>query len=202
MNIPEGLNELESRLVAHVNAAHYQPVKPRVIARQLQIPRDKLAQLRRTIKSLVRKGHLLYGDRHLVKPIKRGATTDEATTTPAPPSVPPPRIKRDKKERRPTDGVFGKFHRAAGGFGFVRPEGTAPSEGREADIFIPAKYTSDAANGDLVHIVLSRGRNPKRPQGQIIEIIERRTHQFVGTYQKNGDKSEVLVDGTLDRKSV
>ncbi len=202
MNIPEELNELESRLVAHVNAAHYQPVKPRVIARQLQIPRDKLAQLRRTIKSLVRKGHLLYGDRHLVKPIKRGATTDEATTTPAPPSDPPPRIERDKKERRPTDGVFGKFHRAAGGFGFVRPEGTAPSEGREADIFIPAKHTSDAANGDLVHIVLSRGRNPKRPQGQIIEIIERRTHQFVGTYQKNGDKSEVLVDGTLFSQAI
>ncbi|MDP7205351.1 MAG: hypothetical protein QGH11_07280, partial [Pirellulaceae bacterium] len=90
MNIPEGLNELESRLVAHVNAAHYQPVKPRVIARQLKIPRDKLAQLRRTIKSLVRKGHLLYGDRHLVKPSKQESTTDQATPAPPPPTPPPP----------------------------------------------------------------------------------------------------------------
>ena len=49
MKLPEGLSELESRLVQHVNAAHYQPVKPRVIARQLQIPRDELSMLQRTI---------------------------------------------------------------------------------------------------------------------------------------------------------
>ncbi|MFP6650010.1 MAG: hypothetical protein VB817_11135, partial [Pirellulaceae bacterium] len=66
MNTPQGLNELETRLVQHVHAANYQPVKPRVIARQLKIHSSKLALLRRTIKSLVHKGLLLYGDRHLV----------------------------------------------------------------------------------------------------------------------------------------
>ena len=168
MKLPEGLSELESRLVQHVNAAHYQPVKPRVIARQLQIPRDELSMLRRTIKSLVRKGHLTYGDRHLVGPARQESASEEPAATAAPPADARPRASRGSRERRPKDGIFGKFHRAAGGFGFVRPEGTAADQGREADIFVPAKYTSDAANGDLVHIVLSRGRNPKRPQGRIV----------------------------------
>jgi ribonuclease R len=202
VKLPEGLSELESRLVQHVNAAHYQPVKPRVIARQLQIPRDELSMLRRTIKSLVRKGHLTYGDRHLVGPARQESTSEEPAATAAPPADARPSASRDTPDRRPKDGIFGKFHRAAGGFGFVRPEGTAADQGREADIFVPAKYTSDAANGDLVHIVLSRGRNPKRPQGRIVEIIERRTRQFVGTYQKTGDKVEVLVDGTLFGQAI
>ena len=35
-----------------------------------------------------------------------------------------------------------------------------------------------------------------------MKILERRTRQFVGTYQKKGSKSLVLVDGTLFRKPI
>jgi ribonuclease R len=205
VNKTEELNDLESTLVRHVHAANYQPVKPRVIARQLRIPRDKLALLRRTIKSLVRKGHLLYGERHLVKPARQSAEGDSAPPQqdqqPVAQTKPPPAAPASRP-RRPTDGVYGHFQRAAAGFGFVRPEGTPADQGRDQDIFIPTQHTLDAASGDLVHIVLNRGRDQKRPRGRIMEIIERRTRQFVGTYKQENGTGSVQIDGTLFSHSV
>jgi ribonuclease R len=94
--------------------------------------------------------------------------------------------------------VTGSFRRAAGGFGFVRPEGTQRTEGRDADIFIPADKAGDAANGDIVSVRLEtkRGRMGKL-EGRVIDVIERATNRFVGTYFEQAGMGLVQVDGKI-----
>ncbi len=161
--------ELERQIVNFVNRPGYQPVKPREIAKQLRLPADTSQEFRQAIKKLVKKGKLSYGANHLV----RAADKNEAAC------------------------ITGKFHRAAAGFGFVRPTGTHKSSGREEDIYIPAKDTKDAANGDTVAVrIKSKKRDDDlRVSGTVTEIKERQTYQFVGTYFEDADHGYVQVDG-------
>ena len=82
------------------------------------------------------------------------------------------------------DRVTGIFRRMAGGYGFVRPSEAAPAGDRSGDIFI-------AANHARMPPAATRCWSPSResaisaapiPEGEIVEILERETHQFVGTY--------------------
>jgi len=52
--------------MAHVSRPGYQPVKPRVIARQMKLNADDSAQVRVSVKRLVQRGKLLWGPRHAV----------------------------------------------------------------------------------------------------------------------------------------
>ena len=60
-------HNLEQQLLAYVHAEHYQPVKPRVIARKLELDEDTTSELKKLIKRLVKKGLLEYGQKHLVR---------------------------------------------------------------------------------------------------------------------------------------
>ena len=65
-----------------------------------------------------------------------------------------------------------------------------------ADIYIAAKRSSSASTGDLVAVRLLKGRR-RGPnlEGEIVEILERETHQFVGTYFESAGGAYVNVDG-------
>jgi ribonuclease R len=113
------------------------------------------------------------------------------------------------------------FRRTQKGFGFVRPNPAAVppaaavpaaaaakgGKGRAArtapeaelpDIYIPAKRSHDAATGDVVLVQLHRphGGEPG-PRGEIVEVLQRQTRQFVGTYFESQGSACVQVDGTL-----
>ena len=175
-------NDLEQRILQIVNAKNYRPVKPRVIAKKLGFDRDDVAEVRRAVKRLVRRGELLYGANHFVQPIgeqQRGSSSGSQK-------------------------LVGTFSRTQRGFGFVRPKALptkAKVEGDETapqDVYIPAKRAMDAATGDLVVVKLARRRRDEtRLRGEIVEILERQTHQFVGTYQVRGGSAYVQIDGTM-----
>src|SRR6266850_4570985 len=59
--------KLEPIVLAHVLGANYQPVKPRVIAKQLKLPSEQYKALKLAIRRLVKAGKLLYGSGHLVR---------------------------------------------------------------------------------------------------------------------------------------
>lgn len=156
-------------LVQLVASPGYKPAKPKLLAKMLGVPEDQLQPFKKTVKKLVKRGALTYGPRHLIEK--------------------PGKVDRNR--------ITGLFRRKAGGFGFVTPAGTARGE-RGQDVFIPAKHARDAANGDTVLIRLSKtpGRGGQ-PAGEIIEIIERETHQFVGSYFESDGFAYVQVDGTV-----
>ena len=164
------MSKLETQILRHVHASNYKPAKPRDIGKKLGLDREASKEIRKVVKRLARQGKVQYGPNHLVLP-GNGAVDDKRVT--------------------------GTFHRAAAGFGFIRPEGTKKAVGRDEDIYVPAKSTADAANGDIVLARLEKKRRGKefRMVGVIVEIIERKTHQFVGTYFVEGDGAYVQVDG-------
>src|SRR5690554_1723359 len=108
------LSELESRILTHVQQTNYRPVKPRVIAKQLDVPTDQWDGVRRAIKRLVHQGHLAYGDRHLVFPAAgntpASAGKEQGAAGP----------KRTKGSEESASLVVGVYRRTGGGRGYVR----------------------------------------------------------------------------------
>lgn len=213
---------LEPEVLAHVLSANYRPVKPKVIAKQLSIPSDQIPGLKLCIRRLVKQGKLKYGSGHLVCPPAKGSTNSKPVAAPAvrppevkrvPPTMLPPKravvVEEEQDEEVPKrprrenldEGIVGKFKRAAGGFGFVRPVNTPRSAERTQDIFIPAVRARDAVSGDTVRVRIVKDRKSfgrggeARISGEIIEIIERQTNRFVGVYLEKRGQAYVEVDG-------
>ena len=217
-------HELQSAIVDFVNQPHYHPVKPRVIAQRLGLPKEEAPNVRRAVKLLVRRGKLEYASNHLVRPIKPSPPAPlpegEGISWPSPPAPLPEgegglsRKRKRSEHARPR--VVGIFQRTQKGFGFVRPSPTGSEEdgtrrkeavGERQDVFVPAKYTLDAASGDLVAVEIRRVRHPEAgtalgPRGRVVEILERQTRQFVGTYFESEGSAFVQVDGTLFAQPV
>ncbi|MEX2173712.1 MAG: ribonuclease R [Pirellulaceae bacterium] len=227
--------KLEPVVLAHVLGPKYQPVKPRVIAKQLQLPTDQHQALKLAIRRLVKNGKLVYGAGHIVRPPKGGSAVHGRRESPAGSQgeaigrlTPPAR--HDKSpgarqeelpgrdagrltppaHREPAQAskniLTGTFRRTAAGFGFVRPQGATRGD-KSGDIYIPARATLDAADRDVVRVRLSknqaRGRKGElRQAGEIVEIVERDTHQFVGVYKERQDTSFVDVDGKVFAQAI
>ena len=166
----EKLN-LEKSILDLVLSDKYQPLKPKAIAKKLKLL-DEEREVKRTIKRLIKKGRIAYGSKHLVIRAKY---------------KPEARNSGKAKAARKSNEVIGLFRRAAGGFGFVTPEESTASD-RSDDIFIPKTKTSDATDRDIVKVRVSAGRgggDKNRKSGRIVEIIERHSHRFVGTYNES-----------------
>lgn len=171
--------ELQQRILELVNSPDYQPAKPRVIAKRLRLSAEQAEGIKRVVKRMARQGLLVYGGNRVVQPIKAAAAM-------------------------PRNRVIGVFHRTQKGFGFVRPRsGSAIASlkdpnGTVRDIYIPAKRAGDASTGDVVVVeLLRRRRDEPGARGEIVEIIERQTQRFVGTYFERGGAALVQVDGTV-----
>ncbi|MCG8584879.1 MAG: ribonuclease R [Pirellulales bacterium] len=160
---------LEQAVMEIVTQKNYKPVKPRAIAKRLGVDRESLRDVKKAVKRLIRTGKLVYGPDHLIEL----------------PSA-------DDLNR-----ISGIFKRTQGGFGFVRPLALEnKTRDQPADIYISAKNCADASTGDLVAIRLVKGRR-RGPnlEGAIVEVLERETHQFVGTYFESAGGAYVNVDG-------
>ena len=163
--------ELEQAVLQLVNRPGYQPVKPRVIAKKLGLTLEQPKEFKKVIKQLVKKGKLVYAENHRIAPPGQGGAGR----------------------------LTGIFRRAQAGFGFVRPAGSAPGADRTLDIYISANKAHDAATGDtvLVKLIKKRESNRPNPEGEIIEVVQRETNRFVGTYFESAGSAYVQVDGKL-----
>lgn len=181
-------DDLSQELLEFILRPNYRPLKPRQIAKKLNVPETRLQELKRLIKRFVRQGKLTYGDKHRVLPGAAPAPAEKAESKTA----------KNAAKTAKNGRLSGLFRRTPKGFGFVRPAGAGASHSREQDIFIAADHAGDAADGDLVLVKLlkSRGRFGQ-PQGAIVEVIERETHQFVGVYFEQNGSAYVQVDGTV-----
>jgi ribonuclease R len=174
-------DQLAQRLLDYVLRDQYQPVKPRVIARRLGIEGDDKVIFKRVLKRLVKRGKLSYGPNHLI----------EASASPENP-------------KEPVGLIEGKFHKTKRGFGFVRPDPETRPVGLTTDIFIPASRVKDAAQDDRVSVKLSERRRHggEQPVGYIVDILQRKTKQFVGTFVPKGGVGYVKIDGSQFEEPV
>jgi ribonuclease R len=166
------MSDLESAVLALVSKKSYQPLKPKAMARRLDVPVNRYAEFRKVLRALIKRGLLEIGKNHLLRP--------------APPH----------------GSATGIFRRAESGFGFVRPTAVDGHAGPE--IFIPEGHTQDASTGDTVAVrIVRRATQVNRgPTGHIVQVLERATHQFVGTYFEREGQAYVRVDGTVFSHSI
>ena len=211
---------LEDRVLELLSHKHYRPAKPRVLAKNLGLSKDHLPELKAAIKRLAKRGQVIYGEKHLVLPAQnpppQKISIEEEQREFLPPREPsaplesedsPPKKKRkkDREESRSDDpnNIVGVFRRTMSGNGYVRPRSAAGKLGdRSNDILIPKNDTLDAANGDTVRIRLSRRRIAGRIAGEVLDIVERDTHQFVGTFEDRGGEYVVAIDGKVFNRPI
>ena len=73
----------------------------------------------------------------------------------------------------------GKFVASPRGYGFVIPEG-----GFMEDIFIPARYSGGALEGDMVEVVFKEKGKKGKPEGRVIKIIKKEKERIIGLYSE------------------
>jgi ribonuclease R len=164
--------DLEAQILATLANKDYQPLKPKALARKLGLPTARYAQFRQALRSLRSQHRIEVGKNHTVRPIQPHGT------------------------------ITGIYRSTTSGFGFVRPH---PVEGVAGpEVYIPCGRAQDAATGDevLVRILRKPQRLGLGPTGEILRVLERATHQFVGTYFEREGQGFARVDGTVFRHSI
>lgn len=166
------MDKLTQQILAALAKKNYQPLKPKGLARKLGITTPHYADFCRLLKNLAKQGRLEFGKNQAVRPIPPHGT------------------------------ATGIFRKNEAGFGFVRPHAVDGTVGKE--IYIPQEAVGDAATGDevLVKIRKKPGRAHLGPSGEIMQVLERATHQFVGTYFEREGQGYVRVDGTVFSHSI
>ncbi len=183
-------DDLRAAVLSYTSNAAYRAVKPSIIAQRLGLAGDAADRLKKIVKQMVRAGELEYGPSHLVLPIDQ---EHPARTN----LMPKPKLASVKKQVGDRY-VTGTLRRVSSGDCYVRPEGTPASAGKEADVFVSPRNSGDAASGDTVRIVLGSRPGPKgKPEGKLVDIVQRATNQFVGTYFEQAGMGLVEVDGKL-----
>lgn len=164
--------DLESQILSAIARKSYEPLKPKALARKLGVSQARYGDFRRALRELLKQGRAELGKNHTVRPTQPHGT------------------------------VTGTFRRTTGGFGFVRPHAIDGQIG--PDILIREGDTQDAATGDQVLVRITR--KPSRPDlgpvGEIMNVLERATRRFVGTYFEREGQSFVRVDGTVFSHSI
>ena len=166
------MSDLQSRIVSAISHPNYHPVKPKALMRKLEVPSSENDAFKAALKELIREGRIDIGKGNAVRPVTQHDT------------------------------LTGIFRKTDGGFGFVRPN---PAEGHKfIEVYIPEEAVRDATTGDmvLVRIRPSRKRHERGPKGDIVQVLERATSQFVGTYFTRDGLFYVRIDGSVFSHSV
>jgi ribonuclease R len=145
----------------------YKPMKAVALAKQLGIGKKDLPEFREALRQLLHSGEVQEGRNGLLR-------------------------------RRPRTGLIsGLIKRTTSGFGFLIPAGKPAGAGREGDIYISRPDLGDAQTGDevLVELVKPGRQADGKLRGRVVEVIQRASHTFVGSYLEEGGEGYVQVDG-------
>lgn len=159
-------------ILAAVTRKGYHPLKPKALSRRLNLTASQYGEFRKVLRELVKQGRVQMGRNHTIRPAETAGT------------------------------VAGIYRRTSSGIGFVRPH---VIDGRAGpDIRVWEDDSLDAATGDEVLVRLSRkpNRADLNPSGRVVQVLERATRQFVGTYFEREGLGLVRVDGTVFSHSI
>lgn len=164
--------DFADQILSAISRKGYRPLKPKALARHLHVAAAVYPDFRRTLRDLAKQGRLVVGKDHTIRPATGLGT------------------------------VSGTFHKTSAGTGYVRPQ---PIGGQHTpEVRIREGDTLDAATGDTVLVrLLRQPKHPeRRPSGKVVQVLERATRQFVGTYHERDGEGLVRVDGTVFSHSV
>jgi len=91
--------------------------------------------------------------------------------------------------RRQNDTYKGTLEVTRSGMGFVLVDGL------DADILVRPNDFNTALHGDKVRVEVQPGREGKRLQGTVVQVVERKQSEFIGTLQKSKGFGFVVSSG-------
>lgn len=86
----------------------------------------------------------------------------------------------------------GRFERRSNGKNFFVPDGS-----EEEKVFVAERNSAHAMDGDRVKIQLLAQRKGRDPEGEIIEILERKQTRFVGTLEVQKQFAFLVMDSKV-----
>ncbi len=101
--------------------------------------------------------------------------------------------------------VIGRIEMKRSGMAFVIPQSEANDtrdESLEEDIFIADGNLGNALNNDLVKVVVFPARKGKRPEGQVVEVMQRSKKQIVGTISIRKGVAYFIPDNAYFRRDI
>ncbi|UCC39427.1 MAG: ribonuclease R [Candidatus Aminicenantes bacterium] len=75
--------------------------------------------------------------------------------------------------------AIGRFLTSLRGFGFVEQE-----DGQTEDIFIPARHSGGALQGDIVEVLYREKGRKAKPEGRVIRILKQGKKRIIGLYRE------------------
>ncbi|MFT5166511.1 MAG: ribonuclease R [Saprospiraceae bacterium] len=64
----------------------------------------------------------------------------------------------------------------------------------DQDIYVPAKYINSALHGDRVEVSAFTARKGRRPEGEVLSVVERATEIFIGTFRLSKKYAIIIPD--------
>ena len=158
--------DLAKELLDYVSRSAYRPVRAKTLAKEIGISKKKLDAFRGVLDELLASGQLRLSETGRVQP-------------PVPKGL-----------------LRGIVHKIASGAAFIILHEPKPSKMTE-DIYVEASSLKDAQNGDevLIQVQQSHGGRGRR-SGIVIDVLQRATNLFVGTYFEEDGTGWVEIDGT------
>ena len=176
---------LKQQIIEVLKKTGSRPVKPRKIARRLDLPKGEKDRFEAAIASLVKRGKLQQNREGRVFLPEIASASDGL--------------------------IAGVLKKTASGSAWlipnreITPEGANPNSpddkppvpaSKIPDVHIYAENLGDAQNGDEVLVrLISRRRSGGKRCGQVEQIVERATHTFVGSYFEEWNVGKVRIDG-------
>ena len=165
--------QLKPKILDLLTRPGYKPVTAAVLARDLNVTKKRMQEFRDAVDDLIAAGKVRETADGLLRP------------------------------QAAVGLVQGTIKKTAAGAGFLIPHKTAPGyipappdNPRANDVFVAPHDLGDAQTGDEVLVQLHRGGDRGRVRGKVVEILQRSTRTFVGTYLEQDEQGFVQVDGT------
>ena len=101
--------------------------------------------------------------------------------------------------------IVGKIEMKRSGMAFVVPQNDkndTTEESQSEDIFIADGNLGNALNNDIVKVVVFPARRGKRPEGQVVEVIQRSKKQMVGTISIKKGVAYFIPDNIYYRRDI
>ena len=154
------------RLLKYIQGPDYRPMKPQSLAKKMGVKKKEMGRFEQALTQAKASGEIRFSGGGRVQPGKAA-----------------------------TGGLIGIVRRNSSGDGFIilhEPKLNV----EKPDIFVDRRDLKDAQTGDEVLVRLNnRRRSGGQRCGEVVEVLERRTNVFVGTYFEDNDAGWVKIDG-------
>ncbi|MEQ8855715.1 ribonuclease R [Gimesia sp.] len=164
--------DFEKKILEYVARPGYTPIREKALLKKVGGSKSTSSEFEQAMQSLQSRKEILVSDSGLIRPVKKEGW------------------------------IAGIIKKINSGAGYLiphhKPDDIAHDQRHAGDLYISERDIGDAQTGDEVYAtVINRRRSGGQICGRVVEIIERASTTFVGTYFETQGEGYVHVDGKI-----